>query len=231
VGGGGYDRAGLRVQSPADALLAGRHRALVERAEDQFRTSALLLRANGRTEHARRAQQYADWARLHLIEPQATRALYRVLTDSLPATLLAERILELALDLLNADQGNVQIADAETGALTIAAHRGFGTEFLEYFAVVTDTGSACGRAAHEHAQIVIPDVGIDPGFAAHRDIAAASGFCAVQSTPLTSADGRLIGMVSTHYPRAADLPDMDLPIIRCFGTLIGDKLSGLINYR
>jgi len=48
--------------------------------------------------------------------------------------------------------------------------------------------------------VVIADVREDPRFAAHREIAANSGFQAVQSTPLVDQDSRLLGMLSTHYP-------------------------------
>lgn len=75
------------------------------------------------------------------------------------------------MTLLHAERGNIQLADPDTGALRIAAQRGFGPEFVEYFATVTDDGSACGRAARRHAQVVITDVTTDPGFAPHREIA------------------------------------------------------------
>jgi GAF domain-containing protein len=66
------------------------------------------------------------------------------------------------------------------------------------FDVVSDDSSACGRAARDLAQVVIADVREDPRFAAHREIAANSGFQAVQSTPLVDQDSRLLGMLSTH---------------------------------
>jgi hypothetical protein len=141
---------------------------------------------------------------------------------------LLNGILESALTLLHAERGNVQLADPATGVLRIAAQRGFGREFLEYFATVTDDGSACGRAAQQHAQVVIPDVTTDPGFAAHREIALASGFRAVQSTPLVNRAGHLVGMLSTHYPRPTVPPRHDLQAVSRFGTLAGESLSTLL---
>ena len=60
--------------------------------------------------------------------------------------------LEDALSMLHADRGNVQIVDPVSGSLIIAVQAGFSAEFLEYFAVVNDDASACGRAAHDLAQ-------------------------------------------------------------------------------
>jgi GAF domain-containing protein len=133
--------------------------------------------------------------------------------------------LEDALSLLHADRGNVQIADPITGSLVLVMHTGFSDEFLEYFAVVDDDGSACGRAAAQHAQTVIGDVTTDPGFAPHREIAAASRFRAVQSTPLMDLSGQLVGMLSTHYPRPYRPSDRDLGLMRRLGVLIGEAFE------
>jgi len=164
--------------------------------------------------------------------PQAAPGLHEPLPGSRAASTLGallDEVLELALTLLHAERGNVQLADPATGALRIAAQRGFGAEFVEYFAAVTDDGSACGRAAQQHAQVVITDVTTDPGFAPHREIALASGFRAVQSTPLVNRAGHLVGMLSTHYPRPTTLPRRDLQTVSSFGALVGESLSTLLN--
>ena len=137
--------------------------------------------------------------------------------------------LEDALSLLHADRGNVQIVDPVTGSLVLVMQTGFSDEFLEYFAVVDDDGSACGRAALEHAQTVISDVSTDPGFAPHREIAAASRFRAVQSTPLVDQSGQLVGMLSTHYPRPYVPPARDLGLMRRLGELIGQAFESSLD--
>ena len=136
-----------------------------------------------------------------------------------------EEGLEDALSLLHADRGNIQIVDPFTGSLVLVLQTGFSDEFLEYFAVVDDDGSACGRAASQHAQTVISDVNTDPGFAPHREIAAASKFRAVNSTPLVDLSGQLVGMLSTHYPRPYVPPARDLRLMRRFGELIGQAFE------
>ena len=143
---------------------------------------------------------------------------------------LLDQVLAFALTLLHAERGNIQLADPDTGTLRIAAQRGFGPEFVEYFAAVTDDGSACGRAARRHAQVVIADVTTDPGFAPHREIALASGFRAVQSTPLVNGAGHLVGMLSTHYPQPTTLQHRDLQNLSRFGIIAGENLSALLNH-
>lgn len=134
-------------------------------------------------------------------------------------------ILDRAMSLTGADYGNVQLFDPSTGALGISSHSGFSDEFLEYFAVVDDDHSACGRAASTGAQTVIVDVDNDSGFAPHRKIAAASGFRAVQSTPLANFDGQLVGMVSTHFAQPHRPSDDELEKLALFGLLAGETVG------
>lgn len=159
------------------------------------------------------------------------KRLHRVtasLRDASSLSSLSVAILDAALSLMEADFGNLQLFNPLTGSLAIVTQSGFSSEFLEYFAVVDDDQSvtACGRAAKAGAQTVIPDVTADPGFAPHRDIAAASGFRSVVSTPLVDYGGRLIGMVSTHFQRPHRPSGPDLHIMELFGYLAGEKLAG-----
>jgi GAF domain-containing protein len=205
-----------------------RLRRLLEETETIHRSSAARFRALGRDDQARRAEQFAAWIRLDLDEPQAARRLYsaaRSLREVTRPGLLVTKILEGALTLAGADRGNVQVLDPTTGSLRIAAQCGFGAEFLEYFAVVDDGRSACGRAARERAQTVIVDVDIDAWFAPHRDIAAASAFRAVQSTPLIERTGRLLGVVSTHYPRPYSPSARDREMMKRYGELAGQVMA------
>lgn len=48
-------------------------------------------------------------------------------------------------------------------------------------------------------RVIVEDVLADPLFAPHRAIAAATGFRTVQSTPLVSRRGELLGVISTHF--------------------------------
>lgn len=135
--------------------------------------------------------------------------------------------LEDALAMMHSGRGNIQLVDPADGSLRIAVQAGFSDEFLEYFATVDDDRSACGRTMQQLAQTVIPDVTTDSGFAPHRDMAAASAFRAVASTPLVDQHGQLVGVLSTHYPRPYRPADLDLRLIRRFGELIGQAFEDL----
>jgi signal transduction histidine kinase len=115
----------------------------------------------------------------------------------LPAVL--EEALTATIEIQQADFGNVQLCNPESQALEIVAQRGFDAEFLEYFAEIVDSSAPCGRAMQTRSRVVIEDVRTDEQFAPHRHVASATGFRAVQSTPLFSHGGEILGMISTHF--------------------------------
>jgi hypothetical protein len=145
--------------------------------------------------------------------------------STLASDQFVQKLLECALRLTRADFGNVQLVDPEDGTLRIAAQSGFDDEFLEYFDVVDDEHSACGRAAHSAKQVVVSDVSVDPAFAPHVDIAKSSGFLSVQSTPLIDRHGRLVGMVSTHYERANAISPLELRLMDFAAHLAIDHMA------
>jgi PAS domain S-box-containing protein len=112
---------------------------------------------------------------------------------------LLEEVLNAIISLQKADFGNIQLYNMESQTLEIVAQRGFQQDFLDHFRSVHDDGAACGRAMQGRERIIIEDVQTDPKFEPHRAIAASAGFRAVQSTPLFTCGGELVGMISTHF--------------------------------
>jgi GAF domain-containing protein len=212
-----------------DALgVSRRIQVMLERTEATLRRSASALHASGQADRARQVERYAGWARFDLDEPLVAQRLYLAaarLRRVRQLDLLVGLALDDVLSLARADRGNVQLADQASGVLRIVAHHGFDAEFLHHFAVVDDDGSACGRAAAHGTQLLIADVTTDRSFAPHRDIAAASGFRAVQSTPLADGTGRLVGVFSTHYPHPYAPPPGDMRILQRYADLLGQVLA------
>jgi PAS domain S-box-containing protein len=113
------------------------------------------------------------------------------------STLLNE-ILDAAIELTGANMGNIQLLDG--GVLKIAAQRGFEEPFLNFFNTVHEGQAACGAAMRSGARVVVEDVAKSPVFAGRAlEVMLAARALAVQSTPLISRTGRMLGMFSTHY--------------------------------
>ena len=201
---------------------------LAEQTGVAFAGQADGLTPAGALVTARRARHLSSFVRLSLDEPKAMRQMQGIagrLRDSPRLDAALPAILDGALALTGADFGNVQLLDPASNALVLVTHSGFGTEFTDYFAIVDDGHSACGRAARAFAQSVVADVTTDPDFAPHREIAAAAGFRAVQSTPLADSRGRLIGIVSTHWRRPGPPPAPSMRILELFGDLAGEAIA------
>ena len=108
-------------------------------------------------------------------------------------------VLNAAIAVTEADSGNVQIVD-NYGGLHIVAHRGFDRAFLDHFDTVHDGVAACGTAMQAGHRIIVSDVMQSSAFSASdRAIMRDASARAVQSTPVVSAAGSVIAMVSTHF--------------------------------
>lgn len=206
-----------------DALTSQR-RHVLERAADVHRSSATILRRKGRESAARRAELAASRVRLTIDEPRATFDLWywvrAVRADRSPL----ERVVDGTLALLGADFAGLQLR-AHGAGLRIASHSGFAPEFLDHFSLVDDDSSACGRAAAARTQVVVADVRLDAAFAPHRDAARAAGFCAVQSTPVVGADGRLTGVISGHFRHTHQPTAREMQLIAWFADTVAGILS------
>jgi GAF domain len=201
---------------------------VLEQAEAVYRDAAAQLSPVTGEMLTQRARHFAAGVRISLDQPEAMWRLHEVtggLRDVCSVSTLLPEILDGALSLTGADFGNIQLLDPVTGSLRIVTQSGFDAAFLEYFAIVDDDHSACGRPARDCAQIVIADVTTDLGFAPHRGIATASGFRAVQSTPLADHAGRLVGMVSTHFGRPHRPTDLDLQIMELYADFAGEAIA------
>jgi PAS domain S-box-containing protein len=120
------------------------------------------------------------------------------------STLLHD-IIDAAIEITRADMGAIQLL--EDGALKIVAQRGFGAPFLDFFNMTREGQAACGAAIQKGERVIVEDVANSHIFAGAPALGVmlAAGARAVQSTPLVSRSGHVLGMFSTHYraPRRA----------------------------
>jgi PAS domain S-box-containing protein len=125
----------------------------------------------------------------------------RCVREGADLDLCLHEILDAAIAITGADKGNVQLFDPGSGALTIAAQRGFEAPFLEFFKSISDDSSACGMAMRSGGRIIVEDVRRSEIFVADRslEVLLDADVGAVTSTPLFSSTGALLGMISVHF--------------------------------
>lgn len=124
--------------------------------------------------------------------------------------------LKLAADATGAEMGTIQLFDRAEGVLKIKGHLGFTPPFLEFFARVQGhVGSSCGAALNAGRRVIVGNVIESAVFQGTQSLGILlnAGVQAVQSTPMMSESGELVGMFSTHYRKPTLPSNRDLEII------------------
>ena len=159
-----------------------------------------------------KAERQIERAHETLVALPRTRAFLEATFQQSERAAMLESALDAALEAGRAPLGTLQLRDDQ--GLRIVASRGFQAPFLEFFACVRDTSCACGTALREQSRVVVSDVAADPIFAGGEAGAVlhAAGARAVQSTPLLSAYGQVLGVLSTHYdhPYTPEEPELEI---------------------
>lgn len=68
---------------------------------------------------------------------------------------------------------------------------------------------SCGTAAFHNKPVVVFDIANDPLWANFKDLALKHGLRACWSTPIRSADGRVLGTFANYYPVVRDPSPID----------------------
>jgi PAS domain S-box-containing protein len=138
-------------------------------------------------------------------------------SDDTPA--LYERILDTAVEIMDSDFASIQMLYPERGdggELRLLSHRGFNARAAAFWEWVRPTAeSTCGVALRSATRVVVPDVDACDFMAGSADleISLAAGIHAVQTTPLLSRQGRIVGMISTHWRTPHQPTERDLRLL------------------
>ena len=127
---------------------------------------------------------------------------------------MLDRVIEACNQVFGAEHGSMQLYDEDEQCLRLAVQRGFDQGFVERYKVIHGASkTSCGHALAQHRRVVVEDL------AAAADIADPDGFlrgcgiAAVQSTPLCSQGGKLLGMLSTHFTRPRRPSERELRLL------------------
>ena len=166
---------------------------------------------------------------LHLLVEHQPEALY-------------SRIVEAARQLLGSDFASLQmLSGAQHGRerLDLIAHSGFTLAAAEHWRVVhIDSTTSCGAAWARGERVIVPDAEAWPAFAGtvDLDVFRETGIRSMQTTPLRARDGKLIGMLSTHWtvpytPGARQLQLFDILASQAASLIERTKAEALLRER
>jgi PAS domain S-box-containing protein len=137
-----------------------------------------------------------------LADARALQAIStRLILEQRPQALY-DHMIDAAMQVMKSDAAAIQIFDAEAAALRVVAWKNFPREAVEHWMIVKPGGvSACSQAFANKERVAFEDVESVAVLAGTKDLEAyrRSGIRAVQSTPLFSRSGRLLGMMSTFW--------------------------------
>ncbi len=164
-------------------------------------------------------------------ELETLRSLHRMTIAAAAAANTPEaldQVLASAIELHHADFGNVQLLESGSRRLQIVAQHGFRSDFpVQLRSLGAEDATSWGRALRTRATAQIPDVTVDAGSAPDREAANRAGYRAVQSTPLISRSGALLGVLSVHFREPHPFSERD----RQLGDLLGQWAADLIDNR
>lgn len=142
--------------------------------------------------------------------------------------LLYEEILNGAMILMDADIGSMQMLDNEKNELILLVWKGFTPEAAAFWGRVNlASSSSCGAALRSGERVIVPDVEASDFIAGSQDleIYRLSGIRAVQTTPLVSRSGRVVGMISTHWREPHQPEERDLRMLDVLARQAADLIE------
>jgi PAS domain S-box-containing protein len=166
------------------------------------------------------AQLVTDLAAMTRLQQISTRMMA---AKNLPG--LLDEILAVGIEITGADMGNIQLL--EEGVLKIVAHRGHEPAFLEFFNSVHGGEAACGTAMERGERVIVEDVASSPIFAGTPALAVmlGAGVMSVQSTPLITRRGEVLGILSTHYRTRHRPADRDFRLLDILARQTADLIE------
>jgi PAS domain S-box-containing protein len=200
------------MESELERLVRERTRAL-ENANAALRRRVQVLAAE-----LDAAQRLHDVATQLISAPRGIDALYGP-------------ILVTTLAILHADFASIQMFYPERGTngeLWLMGHRGFDAQATERWEWVSSSAkTTCGEALRTRQRVAVADVRNCDFMSGSDDLEGylSAGIHAVQSTPLVSRTGDLLGMVSSHWREPHDLSASELRGLDVLARLAADLIA------
>ena len=129
---------------------------------------------------------------------------------------LYQRLVEAATLIMRSDFGSLQRFDAQRGELQMIANVGLDDEATAFWQwVYPGRATTCGRALDLGARVIVPDFETCAFIAGSEDLVAfrKADVRSAQSTPLLTRNGRLVGMITTHWTHCHQPPERDLRLL------------------
>lgn len=139
-----------------------------------------------------------------------------MLVDEESVGVLYQQIVDAATLIMRSDFGSMQRFDEERRELQLIAHQGLDDDAVAFWEwVYPNRPTTCGKALATGERVVISDFETCSFIANSKDLIAfrAAGVRSAQSTPLLTRNGRLVGMITTHWTREHEPGERELQLL------------------
>ena len=164
-------------------------------------------------------------------ELAATQQLQKISTQLIRASdaqVLYEKILDAAVVIMRSDFASMQMFYPERGELRLLAYRGFNQIAAASFEWVrSGLGTSCSVALATGHRSIVPDIELSDFMAGSEELETCrqTGIRAMQSTPLVSRAGRILGMISTHWRGPHEPSERDLRLLDVLARQAADLIE------
>lgn len=142
------------------------------------------------------------------------------------------QIVDAAIGLLKSDAGCIRMREPETNDLLLLAWRGFNPASVRFWQRVGQGHpSSWGLALSTEARVIVPDVEKWAPLADSAELGhyRLSGLKAVQSTPLISRNGHVVGVLSTCWQSAHEASERELRLLDVLARQAADLIERQIS--
>jgi signal transduction histidine kinase/ActR/RegA family two-component response regulator len=140
---------------------------------------------------------------------------------------LHTKIIDTACAIMHSQYASLQMLHGQS-RLQLLAHRGFSTSAAAGWKWVDASHqTACGQALNAKRRVIYPDVRLMTDTLGPDLLAVyeETGIVAIQTTPLQSRTGRVVGMLSTHWSYAHDPSEHELRLIDILARIAADLIE------
>ncbi len=147
------------------------------------------------------------------------------------AEALYEKILDAAVAVMRSDFASMQMLDPDRGSggeLLLLGFRGFTSEAAKFWRWVrADSATTCGVAFRTGNRAVASDIETCDYMAGTADLDTyrQCGIRSMQTTPLFSRGGKLLGMISTHWREPHQPTDAELRLLDLLARQAADLIE------
>ncbi len=173
------------------------------------------------------AQLQAELADTKLLQSISAQLIQEENVES-----LYEKIMDGAVSIMRSDFASMQVLYPERGSggeLRLLAFRGFSPQaaaFWEWVGI-DSVGSTCDAALHTGKRVIAADVEKCDFMTGTEDQAMylQTGIHACQTTPLVSRNGKIVGMISTHWRNPHQPSERDLRVFDILARQAADLIE------